>query len=91
MNKFIVINAKTGPARCPQVHTTFDSAQREADRIASLDPGAKVYVLRAIGYMQKRDVKWEGNWPDRRDLNQYDCLSHEEGLNAKASDDQIPF
>ncbi len=94
MSKFIVINARRGPSRYPHVHSLIESAQAEADRIASQDPGAKVYVLQVVGYMQKRDVKWESNaTPDLRDVNTSDCLRYSlDGAKAMmADDDQVPF
>ena len=47
---FIVVNARTGPSRHPYKHATFPDAQREAERIAALSPGDKVFVLQAVGF-----------------------------------------
>lgn len=45
-------------------HSTFESAQREAKRLANLSEikGAKVYVLKAVGYAIVEDpCKWVDN------------------------------
>ena len=55
---FIVVNARTGPSRHPYKHATFPDAQREAERIAALSPGDKVFVLQAVGFAIHRQADW---------------------------------
>ena len=97
--KFIVINAKTGPSRYPFVHNTIESAQAEAGRIAACDPGAKVYVLQVVGYMQELPATWHSKFAnDARGRIERDCLAEgpyrqhqSERAMTPGSDDNIPF
>lgn len=87
--KFIVINAKTGPSRYPFVHNTIESAQAEAGHIAASDPGAKVYVLQVVGFMQELPSAWHSKIAnDGRTNMQRDCLS---GGRYQQTDDEMPF
>lgn len=86
--KFIVINAKTGPSRYPFVHNTIESAQAEAGHIAASDPGAKVYVLQVVGYMQELPATWHSKIAnDGRSIMQRDCLTGQ----YRQTDDEVPF
>lgn len=40
------------------VHTSEGSAQKEASRLARLNPGQEFHVLESIGTALKRDVDW---------------------------------
>lgn len=55
---YIVINARLGPSSHPHKHETFHEAQHEAERIASISPGDKVFVLRAVGFAVKKRADW---------------------------------
>lgn len=55
---FIVVNARTGPSRHPYKHVSLGEAQREAERIAALSPGDKVFVLQAVGFAIHRQADW---------------------------------
>jgi hypothetical protein len=40
-------------------HLTLDSAKKEAERLARLNPGQAFTVLQSIATVVKSDVKWE--------------------------------
>lgn len=44
---FLVWNAATG--KCRKRHKTVDAAEKEAQRLADLNPGTKFHVLLSLG------------------------------------------
>lgn len=59
MKKFwLVWNGKTGPFNIPKFeHLDKVSADEEAKRLARLNPGTRFYVLEALRYWEKNDMK----------------------------------
>lgn len=61
---YIVINATRGPSAQPVRHQHFEDAQKEARRIAVMEPGAKVHVFQSLGYAVKHDAEWRPAFDD---------------------------
>lgn len=45
-------------------HTTLESARQEAERLARLKPGCKVYVLKMVDYCiaYERPIEWHNQY-----------------------------
>lgn len=46
------------------IHNTFESAKREAERLASCNPGVRFYVMVSCGAAERRDITWRPIDPD---------------------------
>lgn len=55
-SKYMVWRKGTG--RIEYEHETQDSARAEAERVARLCPGQKVYVLKQVSVVDAKDVNW---------------------------------
>lgn len=56
MEPFYMVKGN-GPSTC--IHADVETAMREAERLSRISPGTKFYVMKAIGFCEKNDVKWE--------------------------------
>lgn len=89
--RYIVVNAQNGPSQRPHVHVSLIGAQKEAARLAAMNPNVKFYIMQAIGFMTNKTANWTGltGEKDHTDSANRDCL--QETQNMHFGDDNIPF
>lgn len=88
MEKYIVVNAVSGPSPNPYVHLNLYTAQQEAARLSAQNPNIKFYVLHVVGYFQNKSATWVGSVED--ETVKADCLRTFETYDFE-SPDEIPF